>query len=168
MAGIVGFTAMDFEISERGKAFAHEYGLTIVDRLGFGVQGAVYQTSARTAMKVFNREDHYLRERDVYRRLFDLQVTKIRGCDVPELLNYNNRFLVIEMTIVEPPFALDFASTYLNRKPDFSEEVLADKMADCAERFGDDWPEVELIIAAFERYGIYLVDVHPGNIRLES
>lgn len=166
MAGIVGSREMDFEVSERGLAYSVEYGLEIVDRFGWGIQGTVYKTNNRTAVKVFDRVEHYLRERDVYRRLLQSNVTIIRGCNIPELLNYNNRLWAIEMTIVERPFVVDFASAYLNQKPDFSEEVLAYKWAECAESFGDNWPEVELIIAAFERYGIYLVDVHPRNIWL--
>jgi hypothetical protein len=72
------------------------------------------------------------------------------------------------MSVVKPPYVLDFASAYLDARPDFSPEVLADRAAENAELFGQRWPEVELIIAAFERYGIYLVDVHPGNIKFQE
>lgn len=70
------------------------------------------------------------------------------------------------MSIVRPPFALDFASAYLDVPPEYPAETVAERATLNAELFGDDWPEVEQVIAAFERYGIYLVDVHPGNIRL--
>ena len=29
----------------------------------------------------------------------------------------------------------------------------------------DNWPKVELILAEFRSYGIYIADVNPGNIR---
>ena len=135
-------------------------------RLGYGNQGTVCETTEQSAIKVFSRESHYLRERDVYHRLFERGVSRIRNCAVPELINYNNHLWVVEMSIVKPPFALDFASAYLDVRPDYSDELLADRAVHNAELFGDDWPEVELIIAAFERYGIFLADVHPGNIRL--
>jgi hypothetical protein len=68
------------------------------------------------------------------------------------------------MTMVSPPFLLDFAGAYLDWTPDFSDEALADWRADKLEQFGARWHEVELILGALQSYGIYMIDVHPGNL----
>lgn len=154
------------ELQRRAEEYALLYELTISQQLGYGNQGTVSETIEKSAIKVYSRQSHYHRERDVYRRLLAKSVFDIRGCAVPQLLNYNDHLWVVEMSIVRPPFVLDFASAYLDVPPEYPAETVAERAALNAELFGPDWPEVELVIAAFERYGIYLVDVHPGNIRL--
>ena len=32
------------------------------------------------------------------------------------------------------------------------------------EQFADRWPTVELVLSELREYGIYLLDIHPGNI----
>ncbi len=68
------------------------------------------------------------------------------------------------MEIVTRPFVLDFADAYLDKPPDYPDEVLAEWRTEKKEQFGDRWPEVELILLSLERYGVYLVDVSPGNV----
>ena len=68
------------------------------------------------------------------------------------------------MTIVSPPFVLDFAGAYLDQRPDYPDDILAEWQADKAEQFGDRWPTVRLLISSFVPFGIYLADVKPGNI----
>jgi len=68
------------------------------------------------------------------------------------------------MTIVKRPFVLDFAGAHLDARPEFSAEIWADWEAEKREQFEDRWPMVEKILAAFEEFGIYLLDVSPGNI----
>lgn len=72
------------------------------------------------------------------------------------------------MTIVSPPFVLDFAGAYLDQRPDYPEEVLAEWQAEKAEQFGDRWKTVRLVISSFVPFGIYLADVKPGNIEFSS
>jgi hypothetical protein len=109
------------------------------------------------ATKVHLREEFYL-------RLRNRDITAIRGCNVPELIGYDDGLWVIEMTIVSRPFVLDFAGAYLDRAPVFSEEVLADWRAEKAEQFEDRWPEVQSILASFRSLGVIIQDVNPGNI----
>jgi hypothetical protein len=60
------------------------------------------------------------------------------------------------MTIVRPPFVLDFADARLDEPAaDFSEEVLAQWEEDRAEIFGEKWTEVKRILAELEMLGIY-------------
>ncbi len=68
------------------------------------------------------------------------------------------------MTVVKPPFVLDFAGAYLDRAPDFSEEVLADWTAEKQEQFGARWPEVQAVLRELDGYGVFLLDVNPGNV----
>ncbi len=109
-------------------------------------------------------ERAYCCERDVYKRLIECEITEIHGCAVPQMLRHDDNLWVIEMTIVTQPFVLDFASAYLDRPPDFSEEVMADSRAKQQEEFGSRWPEVQAILRFLEGYGVFLADVKPGNI----
>ena len=88
----------------------------------------------------------------------------MRGFQVPELLDYDDTLQVIEMTIVAQPFVLDFAGAYLDKLPDYPEEVWEEWRSEKREQFESRWGEVQAIIGAFRRYGIFLVDVNPGNI----
>ena len=100
----------------------------------------------------------------MYLRLRERNVSQIRGFHVPELQHYDDDWLVIDMTVVQRPFVLDFAGAYLDHAPDFSEEVMADWRTEKIEQFGDRWPEVEAILRILETYGIFMIDVHPNNI----
>jgi hypothetical protein len=68
------------------------------------------------------------------------------------------------MTLVARPFVLDFAGAFLDKAPDFSEEVLADWRAEKQEQFGRSWPEVQAILRTLAGYGVFMIDVNPGNI----
>ncbi len=149
--------------------------MALGDQLGSGVHGIVFVTesqpqmgaaAALSAVKVHRQEPDYRRERDAYLRLKANGVTAILGCRVPELVRYDDELWIIEMTVVTRPFVLDFAGAFLDKAPDFSEEVLADWRAEKQEQFGHHWAEVERIVRSLEVYGIYMVDVSPTNISL--
>ena len=72
--------------------------------------------------------------------------------------------LVLEMTVVKRPFVLDFAGAFLDDGPDFSDEVLADWRAEKQEQFGARWPEVQAVLRIIEGYGVFMLDVNPGNV----
>ena len=120
-----------------------------------GTQGSVFAVrnlshSERFAVKFHERERAYYQELAVYLRLRDLQIDTICGHVVPQLLDYDDAILALEMTIVSPPFCLDFGGAYLDRPPDFSPEVWADWREMKSEAFEDNWPRVELILAEFQ------------------
>jgi hypothetical protein len=77
---------------------------------------------------VFQHERLFQRERDVYQRLQERHVVRVLGFDVPQLIRFDNDLWVVEMTIVSPPFVLDFAGAYLDQKPDYPPDVLAEWM----------------------------------------
>jgi hypothetical protein len=119
------------------------------------------------AVKFHDRDVAYEKERDIYLRLRDLEVTHVQGHRIPLLINYHDELLAIEMTIVSPPFCLDFGGAYLDHRPDYSPEVWADWREQKSEAFEDNWPAVEKIISEFESFGIYIADVNPGNIKFD-
>ncbi len=159
------------ELLRRARDYAQRHGLALGDELGFGVHGIVLVTEsqrengeARSAIKVHQHEKDYCRERDVYLRLKKHGVEKIHSCHVPRLFRFDDDLWVIEMTIVKRPFVLDFAGAFLDKPPDFSEEVMADWRAEKKEQFGPRWPEVQAILRVLEGYSVFMVDVNPGNI----
>jgi len=163
------------ELVRRAHEYAQQHGLALGEELGFGVHGMVLssesqiktgRSSLRSAVKVHEREVCYVRERDIYLRLKDHGITEIHGCAVPELLGFDDKLWIIEMSVVARPYVLDFAGAYLDWKPDFSEEVMADWQADKQEQFGKQWPEVLAILACLESFGIHMEDMSPSNISL--
>ena len=83
---------------------------------------------------------------------------------MPQLVGFDDEHWVVEMSIVSPPFVLDFAGAYLDQKPDYLPEVMAEWMEEKAEQFGERWQKVQAILWAFSKLGVYLADVKPGNI----
>jgi hypothetical protein len=86
------------------------------------------------------------------------------GFHVPQLIRYDDELRVIEMTIVTPPFVLDFAGAQLDFPPDFPEEVWEEWEAEKMEQFGSRWPEARAVLDALEEFDIYVSDVSPRNI----
>lgn len=157
------------ELLRRAQEYAFGKNLTLGDSLGSGIHGSVFaaqdQTEAvHSAIKVHLNEAAYQRERNAYLRLQENSVLDICECAVPRLLGYDNDLCVIEMTIVSPPFVLDFGDASLDRPHDFSEEVLTDWVAQKSELFEGHWPKVLEILRYLEGYGIHVLDVNPGNI----
>jgi hypothetical protein len=149
--------------------FASLNGLTLGEQLGAGVQGIVFGAKSqaeegRFALKVHKQEADYLRERDVYLRLKSLGITTIRDCNVPELIAYDDGLYCIVMTVVARPFVLDFGGAFLDRPPDFSDEILLEWQREKQEQFGVRWREVCAIMGELESHGIFLIDTNPGNI----
>ncbi|PWU10927.1 MAG: hypothetical protein C5B50_24480 [Verrucomicrobia bacterium] len=151
------------------RLFAAQQQLELIETLGSGKDGIVLSAKHKmkpiaVAVKAFRWQEAYAREKVVYERLKGLSVTKIVGFNVPEMLWSDDALQIIETTIVERPFVLDFAGSHLDTRPDFSEEIWANWEAERREQFEDRWPKVQEILDAFEEMGIYLLDVSPGNI----
>ncbi len=119
---------------------------------------------AKVALKVLRWSEAYEREKQVYARLRQAGAGSVLGFNVPQLLASDDELRVLEMTIVRPPFILDFAGAYLDARPQFPEEVWRDWEAEKREQFEERWPTVQALLDAFEALGIYLLDVSPGNI----
>jgi hypothetical protein len=155
----------DEDIQVRASVYANRRRLQIEQRLGFGKDGSVFQTSLSTAIKVFARRDSYARELACYRRLASHEVEEVHGHVVPRLIASDDELLVIEMEIVAPPFLLDFADAWLDTAPDFPAEVMEQWHEEKSEQFGSQWAAVQVVLAQLRgHYGIHLLDVNPGNI----
>jgi hypothetical protein len=149
--------------------YASRRGLELAEALGSGKDGIVLvakhkRGSADVALKVLRWDEVYLPEKLVYERLKRLGVSEVLGFNVPQLVGFDDALRVIEMTIVKPPFVLDFAGARLDARLEFSEEIWADWEADKREKFEDRWPQVQRVLDAFEALGVYLQDVSPSNI----
>ena len=109
-------------------ARVHEYALfrerVVVKQLGWGWDGAVIQSDIMSAMKGFRYRKQYDRERDVYLRLRERDITHMLECSVPSLVDYDDALMVVEMGIVFPPYVIDFAGARLDSPPDFSDEIM--------------------------------------------
>jgi hypothetical protein len=88
----------------------------------------------------------------------------VLGFNVPQLIRHDDSLRVLEMTIVERPFVLDFAGAYLDTRPEFPADVWADWEFEKREQFEGRWKQVEQVLSAFEEMGMYLLDVSPSNI----
>src|SRR3954465_10450603 len=91
-----------------------ERNIHIMRALGWGKDGTVFETDRLTAAKQHDRDEAYRRERDVYLRLRELDVVDVLGLQVPRLLDLDDARCVLELTLVTPPFILDFASAFLD------------------------------------------------------
>ena len=135
-----------------------------------GTQGSVWlmknNKMAPTVLKIHNEQRAYAIEQMCYMRLRDYGVTHLEGFHVPLLIHCERETLVLEMTMVRPPYLLDFAQAYLDSPPDYSEEVWAETRARWSAAYGDEWPRVQRVLAAMEELGIYYEDVHRGNLAL--
>ncbi len=87
---------------------------------------------------------------------------------MPQLLYFDDHRLVLEMTIVSPPYVLDFGGAYLENVAVFPDDVMADWLAENREQFSDDWPAAQAILRILETYGIFVVDVNPNNIAVHA
>jgi len=126
-------------------------------------------TSRATAVKLHAKPHTFEREMAAYRRLAEQRVESIGGFAVPQLLGGDEAARVIEISIVQPPYLLDFAGSYLDAPPDFPDEVWSDWRERRAEEFGDDWPvALNLYETLADRYGIFFLDLSPRNVNTQG
>ncbi len=160
---------MDEELLETARAYAESRGDTIGGLLGFGIHGIVVtlegeHEGAVRAAKIHSSRQPYERERECYERLRDSGVRKLLGFRVPQLLRSDDAFLALEMTVVAPPFVLDFAGAWLDWPPEFSDEIWEEWERKNKEQFGEDWPMAQIILGELEDLGIHMHDPSPSNI----
>jgi hypothetical protein len=160
---------MDQISIQNAQSYASLHGLRLAERLGFGIHGTIFvaennSKGGKTAIKALNSEEFYFRERNAYQRLRAAGVSEIAGFNVPQLIRFDDKLRIVEMTIVARPFLLDFAGAYLDAPPEFSDEIWKEWEITKKEQFEDRWPIVQNALAALEDLDIYMVDVSPTNI----
>ena len=131
-----------------------------------GQDGFVLRSDRLTAVKFFDNADRFRGELQVYHVLQAKGIHSIAGHAVPELIDADEQLQVIEMTIVERPFLLDFAGAKRPEEvPDFEQHVLDEHLEHLKELFGDRWADALHVSEVFRRQtGFVLLDIHPGNI----
>ncbi len=147
--------------------YAQSRSISLEDqRLGYGSDGVVWKTSRGTALKVHHIEKTYRVELASYRRLRDAKVINICGLSVPELIDSDDSFHAIEMTLVRPPYLLDFGKVYIDQPPPYwgDEQLMENALVGWLEVFGPNWPTVQLALSVLRSHGIYNVDPRPSNI----
>jgi len=153
-------------IRHRLQEYCTRNRIAAIDLLGQGKDGSVWQTDRDSAIKIHATNESYQPEIVAYIRLLEKKLKFIAGFNVPELLEFDDELFAIEMTIVFPPYLLDFASAIIDRKSDLIEDegnTIADLVT---ERFGARAAEIlylqqQLVAQA----GIYITDLHPHNIK---
>jgi hypothetical protein len=161
--------SVDTVLLSRANVYAKRQGMRIgnVVALGHGMDGAVWASTRESAIKVIRNRKNYADELECYVRLQAEKVRELCGFAVPFLEDYDNELMVVEMSIVQKPFVLDFGKVYLDggQFVAYQAQELARSRAAAQAMYGDQWPRVALLLHVLEeRFGIYYVDPRPGNI----
>jgi len=158
-----------FSIDERIAAYCRRRQLERLGPLGSGMHGHVFRAgpsaaAGEVALKVHLRREPFALELETYLRLRESKVEVVRGFNVPQLLDYDSDLLVLELTVVQQPFVLDFAEVRLDFPMEFPDDVWTHWREEKQEQFGERWTVVERVLGEFEALDIYLLDVSPRNI----
>lgn len=152
--------------------FEIKYATKLTDRLGDGKDGNVFKTKGRRAVKFLISEELYRRELRAYQILRERNIDQIAGFNIPYLYRHDDPLRAIEMSIVQPPFLLDFASAYTideYNRFEFTDDVLGETETKHLEMFDDRWPIVNDLCNAFTREtGLILLDLSPNNVRFAN
>ncbi|TWT87204.1 hypothetical protein Mal64_27420 [Pseudobythopirellula maris] len=135
--------------------------------MGFGQDGGVWATNRGAALKAFERQANDRTELACYERLAAEGIKAIEGFSLPSLLGWDDDLLVIEMSIVTPPYLLDFGKAYLDRPFDFEEGGFTDWELEKRELYdtAQQWEIVSTVLARLASLGIHYYDAKPANIR---
>jgi hypothetical protein len=156
-------------MAETRREYEQRYGVRFVDQLGDGKDGYVLKTSEGQAVKFFFDSAVYFREVRAYEILATLNIDQINGFQAPRLIRRDDELRAIEMTIVQPPFILDFASAYTQQEYahlGFTQEVLDEREGHWSEVFAANWPAAAALRDEFTRLsGLVLLDLSLNNIR---
>jgi hypothetical protein len=136
-------------------------------RLGGGTDGEVWRSTRPSAVKAVVNAKNYQDELESYKRLKVAGIHSLCGFDIPRLFGWDDTLQVIEMSIVQPPYLLDFGKVYFDGPPTdiYDDERMKQAEAEAKAHFGANWPAVSrLLYALRERVGIWYVDPKPSNI----
>ena len=163
---------MEDALLEAAQSYADKHRLTLAEPLGSGIDGSVWVLRSAvnpydTAVKIHRGVATFWREVRCYERLREKGIFHLRGFVVPRLVEIDVDLLAIEITIVSPPFLLDFASAHLDAPPDFPEDAWEDWRAEKEEQFGERWETVDALLNDLKMLGIHLLDPSPSNIQFD-
>ena len=149
------------DAAANARRYAKMKSLTTEKVFGYGQEGYVLQTNKMTAVKAFYFPQHYRQELEVYQYLKLWRITEVAGFHIRQLISHVDQLKIIEMTVVAAPFIVDFVGARIDLPFDRDDGWLANTM----DLFEKDWDRVKFAIWELEKHGVYLSDIHPGNIR---
>ncbi len=117
---------------------------------------------------MFEKRHVFENELAVYQRLQQRRFRQLAGFAIPVLARSDADLMVIEMSLVEPPYILDFGKVYLDTPPDFSAEVMRDFFDRQRGLWGKYWPSILQLWGLLKANGIFHMDPKPGNILPED
>jgi hypothetical protein len=137
-----------------------------LEPLGWGVDGVVYPSiNSTNAVKVHTRPESFQKELAAYHRLREHRIQSYQGFSVPQLVQFNRKLQVIEMSIVKVPFLLDFAAAELDVPREFSDDAMADWWTRVEDDFGDDFDVARSVyFGLVNDFGLYYWDMRPRNL----
>lgn len=153
-------------LKERANQYAEQVEARLLAELGHGTDGSVFKSTRETAIKAFKRQRNYAHELQCYQLLEAKRITQVKDFTVPSLIGFDDSLLVIEMTIVAPPYLIDFAKVSIRKPPDPIWRSQVEEEGQ--ELFENHWPVVRSALAILELHGIYYLDPKPGNIRFRE
>lgn len=136
-------------------------------KVGGGVNGLVYYTSRGSAVKILSLQESFERELKAYRRIEAAGLESICGFTIPHLLGHSHKLQIVEMTIVQPPFLLDFASCCFDIRPrDMYSKEWEEQYEERIQHLHEDRASkvFQVYNALASRTGIYHTDLRPTNI----
>lgn len=104
---------------------------------------------------------------ECYQRFQAQRIRELDGFAIPFLEDFDEALMAIEMTLVDPPYLLDFGKVHIDAPPPYhgDPQLLANAFAEWRERFGSDWQDVAFVLKTLEkRFGIFYADPRPSNI----
>ncbi len=155
-------------MARRALTYVQSKGLSLDCQypLGAGIDGCVWRTSRPSALKLCERDKSFRDEVESYLRLQEYEVRRLHDFAVPRLIDWDEQLMAIEISIVSPPFLLDFGKVYLDSPPPYwnDAEIMGHWHAEGRENFGERWNKVLSLIGLLQKYGIWYIDPKPGNI----
>jgi hypothetical protein len=132
------------------------------------MDGSVWVSDRESAIKVIRNRKNYADELESYRRLQQGGVHELCGFAVPWLIGCDDTLQVIEMSIVQKPYLLDFGKVHFDgdHRRAFDGGDLARERVVARSRYSAaEWSRVAMLLHILEsKYGIYYVDPRPTNI----
>lgn len=85
---------------------------------------------------------------------------------VPALVGYDDSLMIVEMSVVSPPYFLDFGKCYLDHPPKYEDGTWDEYIEEKSKDFDPkEWELVEEALLDLKSMGIYYIDPKTTNIR---
>jgi hypothetical protein len=158
----------ELQLFANAQAYAKGNGRRLSSKasLGRGTDGSVWQSTRPSAIKAIREKKTFDDELECYRRLQAAGIRQLCGLAVPWLFGADDSLRVIEISIVQPPYLLDFGKVYFAEPQDvYDRRKMAAAESEARALFGPKWQDVnDLLYTLRERFGIWYIDPKPANI----